>query len=58
MLLVASERWSYLLWGCAGKNWRAIEAVDKDWDKLLQKLGVYWNRYVVQNVVRELDCCF
>lgn len=58
MLLMARARCSYLLWGSADKNWRAFEAVDKDRGKLLQKLGIYWTRYVVFNVVMELDCCF
>jgi hypothetical protein len=55
---MARAQCSYLFWGCAGKNWPAFEAVDKDRDKRLQKLGVYWTRYVAFNVGKELGCCF
>jgi hypothetical protein len=58
MLLIIRARWSYLLWGCVDKNWWAFKAVDEYRDELLQKLGVCWTRYIVFNVVRELDCCF
>jgi hypothetical protein len=59
MTVMTRAQCSYLFWGFADKNCRVVEAVDKDWDKLFQKPGVfYWTRYVVFNLVLDLVCCF
>jgi hypothetical protein len=42
---------------CADEYWRALEAVDEDWDELLQKRWVYEAGYIMLEVVAQLGRC-